>query len=135
MGTPRNPKFHGPLDLRAVPPNKWKLLIQFTYTTVITNEPYLIVIPEGFINDLASIPRIFRSIVPQIGKHRGAAVVHDYLYSRKGKMKGGVTLTRKQCDKIFLEAMKVAGVRFTRRHVMYQAVRVGGWVLFNKEKK
>jgi hypothetical protein len=128
------PHFHDPLDLRAVGAKKWKLLLSFKYTTLITGKPYRIDVPKGFVNDLASIPRIFQTIVPKIGKHRGAAVVHDYLYGKKGKL-SNQTFTRKQCDQIFLEGMKTAGVRFTRRWVMYQAVRAGGWVLFNKEPK
>jgi hypothetical protein len=61
-----------------------------------------IVVPSGEINDLASIPRIFRRIFSINGPSRPAAALHDYLYSTLG-LEG--ELTRKECDTIFLDAM------------------------------
>ncbi len=85
-----------------------------------------ITVLAGFETDLASIPPMFRSIIPVNGQHRLAAIVHDDIYSKKGKMSFGV-LTRAQADRIFLEAMKELGVGFFTRQLMYAAVRAGGW--------
>ncbi|MBW1976145.1 MAG: DUF1353 domain-containing protein [Deltaproteobacteria bacterium] len=50
---------------------------------------------------------------------RQAAVVHDYCY-RTG------CLSRKKCDQLFSEGMKVLGVPFWKRYVMYWVVRLFG---------
>ena len=78
----------------------------------------LIIVPAGFETDLASIPRIFQSLVPKVDKHMLPAIVHDYL-CRKEDYK------RKLADKIFLEAMRLKQVNPVRRRIMYWAVRIG----------
>lgn len=84
-------------------------------------------IKAGFKTDLASIPRVFQAVITPNGRERLAAVVHDYLYERQPKW-----CTRKMADDIFLEAMTVLGERWSRRYAMYMAVRVGGWLYWNK---
>lgn len=41
---------------------------------------------------------------------------------------GTAALSRKDADRVFLDAMKCAGVGFVGRRTMYSAVRTGGWV-------
>ena len=85
-----------------------------------------IIVPAGFRTDLASVPRVFRSIIPQLGRQNLPAVLHDYLY---------VTHTfgsRARCDELFLKALAWAGVGWVKRNAMYAAVRVGGWAPWNK---
>jgi len=125
-------KFHNELDVRAYKKERWKLLHEYAYTTQILHEyPTKITAPGGFITDLASIPKIVRSLIPQVGKHRGAAVIHDFLYSTSDKH----SYSRLQVDRVFLEAMKTAGVSLWKRHAMFYAVRSGGWIFFNKRRK
>jgi Protein of unknown function (DUF1353) len=89
-----------------------------------------ITVPEGFITDWASIPRFAQLFIPKdVG--RRAAVVHDYLYSTHGEYG---RWTRKECDRVFLEAMACLEVPWVARHIMYVAVRAGGWVPWNKTK-
>jgi hypothetical protein len=126
------PNFLNPLQLEAVLPNTWRLLSSFGYHTLITGKPQTITVPVGFENDLASIPRLFRNIIPVNGRHRWPAVIHDYLYSKKGILGDRMRFTRKECDQIFLEGMKVMKVGFIKRSLMYNGVRAGGWVYFNK---
>lgn len=61
-------------------------------------------IPAGAVNDLASIPRFARNLVPVNGPHRIAAALHDFVYEVNGYMNERV-LTRKEADSLFLEAM------------------------------
>jgi len=104
----------------------------------------------GFKTDLASIPRIARIAIPVNGKHRKSSVLHDLLYRKKGlieffPLKDSITgdsrssyvkaLTRKECDQMFLEAMKKDGVGWFVRSAMYSAVRTGGWVFWNRVYK
>lgn len=78
--------------------------------------PVKVIVPEGFETDLASIPRLFRFLIVKNGRHRAAAIVHDYLCRLK------MAFPRDLADKIFLEAMKVRGVPRIRRTLMYWAV-------------
>jgi hypothetical protein len=127
-----NPKFLDPLVSEAVPPDNWKLTVRFAYRTLVTGEPLTITVPAGFENDLASIPSLLTWAIPVNGKHRWAAVIHDYLYSKKGILGDRMKFTRKECDLIFLEGMKVMGVSWWKRSSMYRGVRAGGWVAWNK---
>ena len=77
-------------------------------------------VPQGFATDLASIPRIFQSIVPKLGHHIRPAIVHDYAYE------GHTALTKKEADAMFLDGMKATKVNFFRRWAMWASVRVGG---------
>lgn len=127
------PKFHDPLDTRASSKDKFILLLPYRYTTLALNEgrPTDIEAPKGFDTDFASIPQLFRSFIPVNGRHRGAAVIHDYLYRTASEHH----YTRLECDTVFLEAMKVAGVPWWKRNAMFLAVRTSGWLHFKREKK
>jgi len=111
--------------LRVAGDGEFKLESPLVYATR-TNEA--IVVPPGFITDLASIPRIFHSLIPVNGRHRSAAIVHDFLYVIQDR-------ERAEADRIFLEAMEDSGVRWTQRRLMYSAVRVGGWAPWNKGRR
>lgn len=104
---------------------QWILHGNLKYSSDILDD--FVIVPIGFETDLASIPRIFTPIIPKNGNHRPAAIVHDWL-CRKDDFK------RKTADKIFREAMKVLGVRRTRRYAMYYAVRIGA-VMANRRKE
>lgn len=122
------PQFHDPLDTRAVGTDDFQLLNAFAYTTLVFGAPKMIQAPKGFITDFASIPRLFRSLIPVNGKHRGAAVIHDYLYRTAAEH----DYSRKDCDRVFLEGMLTAKERKWRAWIMYNAVRAGGWIYFNQ---
>lgn len=81
---------------------------------------YVVEVPKGFTTDLASVPRIFQSIIPKLGHHIRPAIVHDYCYE------GNTDLTRKEADEMFLEGMQKTKVGWLRRNVMWLAVRAGG---------
>ena len=103
----------------------WRLVLPLFY---MRSDHTMIVVPSGFVTDLASIPRVFHPLIPVNGKHRAAAILHDYLYETQ-------TMSRAKADSIFLEAMEACGVRWTQRVVMYSAVRIGGWIAWNARKK
>ncbi|MBU8921770.1 MAG: DUF1353 domain-containing protein [Bacteroidales bacterium] len=103
-----------PLDI-GTKPEQWILTEACIYQSALT--PDLIVVRAGFETDLASIPRIARFFIVKNGRHRAAAIVHDYLCRLK------LDFSRVRADKIFLEAMKLRGVPRIRRRLMYWAVR------------
>ncbi len=98
----------------------WDLEGNFRYITL---AGVTILVPKGFVTDLASVPRFAAGIIPPDGPWVMAAIIHDYLYATQGL--AGV-FTRSQADDIFREAMKDLGVNKVRRNVIYAAVRVGG---------
>jgi hypothetical protein len=85
-------------------------------------------VPKGFPTDFASIPRLFQNIIQVNGKHRPAAVVHDYLCAvvdndldwAVPELRG---ITQGLADKIFREAMRCLDVEFVESSVMYRMVR------------
>lgn len=86
-----------------------------------------LVVPPGFETDLASIPRILHAMIPVNGRHRAAAILHDWLYETQLR-------SRAESDRLFLEAMADSGVRWTQRQVMYAGVRLGGWIAWSKRR-
>jgi len=86
----------------------------------------VITVPAGFVTDFASVPRGLWNIVPRWGRHGEAAVLHDYLYDI------GV-YTRKECDKIFLVAMKEC--RAKKARIIWAGVRMGGWLAWRNHRK
>ena len=124
--------FTDPLDVRVINyeklptnmQNRYKkksisyflTLEKFSYDVGREGSDNTITVPKGFYTDFASIPRLCQMLISPVGRHVKAAVIHDYLYQNKKP-------TRKEADKIFLEAMKVLGVAWWRRWIMYRAVR------------
>ncbi len=80
-----------------------------------------ITVPQGFITDGASIPRIFWNILSPYGEYFPAALIHDFLYSSRRTV-----ITRATADAIFLEGMEVVGVPWLKRQTIYRAVRLFG---------
>ena len=78
-----------------------------------------VTVPKGFVTDLASIPRIFYSILPPDGEYTVPAVIHDYLYWTQ-------TTTKEQADNILRFSMQDYKIGPITRTVIYDAVHVGG---------
>lgn len=73
-------------------------------------------VPDGFVTDLASIPRIFWQVLKPQGRHAYAAVVHDYLYWEQDR-------SREEADLIFMIAMQDSKVNRATVKLLYTAVR------------
>ena len=104
----------------------WQLTQPFIYRSELLNCD--IEVPTGYVTDLASVPRLFRFIVPVANaKNRRAAVVHDYLCTNPE----GIVKDQKQADQVFREALGVVGVGRFRSAALYYPVRtfqsIKGW--------
>jgi hypothetical protein len=116
---------------------QWWLDGRMVYQSDLLGEdgkPLRVVVPDRFLTDLSSLPRwpsIIRAIFIKNGKHRPAAVPHDYL------CRLGLDFPRRLADKVFLEAMKLVGVKRIHRRLMYWAVRLNTerLILFGKARK
>ena len=75
-------------------------------------------VPINFLTDGASVPRIFWPIFPHDGATFPAAIIHDWEYQNSIEK-------RKVVDKRFLANMKMLGLGWLHRHMIYRAVRIG----------
>ena len=116
-----NEFFPRPLDVREVGEGKWKLLSDYIYHDVDVGE---IVVPEGFVSDLYSIPRVVRSLVSKIQSSNGPAVVHDWLYRSQILGPSG----QAQADKVLRRAMgdHWCPVSWWQRAKILAGLKVGG---------
>lgn len=119
MAKPKS-KFTGEIIVKLLSENFWELAEEMEYHVGSFPSDEIIKIPIGFRTDFASVPRLFWGILPPVGKYAKAAVLHDYICFER-------MYSRKKCDDIFLEAMKVLKVKRPIRNIMYWAVRIFGW--------
>jgi hypothetical protein len=75
----------------------------------------------GFRTDLASVPRILWRFAPPAEPQTCLpALIHDCLYRSHW-------YPRAECDRIFLDLLKLNGENATKARILYWGVRSGGW--------
>ena len=89
---------------------------------------FRVTIPQGFVTDGASVPRIFWSIIPPLGIYGRAAVVHDYLYRWQ-------RTCRQDADDTLLEAMWVCKTGWFDLLAIWIAVRLFGCFAWKKDSR
>lgn len=75
--------------------------------------------PAGFVTDLASVPRVFFSLLRPDDDYAYAAIIHDYLYWTQ-------TRPKEEADSIIKYAMEDFKVANWKRQSIYAAVVVAG---------
>lgn len=121
-------RFITELDICLGDNDLWRVDKPLIYFSASLNS--LIIVQEGFLTDLASVPRLpFVYDMWGDRAHR-EAVLHDYLYCSDCFPDA----TRAQADGVFLEAMNVRKVPVHIRYPMYWAVRAAGWCRWHKRK-
>jgi hypothetical protein len=96
---------------------KWRLRQPLIYDSDVAKQ--VIVVPAGFVTDLASVPRVPIAYMLAGGTSNEASVVHDYLYTSH-------LVDRQTADAVLREASAVTGVPAWRRAIMWAAVRAFG---------
>jgi hypothetical protein len=82
--------------------------------------PVNIVVPQGFRTDFASIPPIAQALgFQKFGRHTMAAVLHDYMFTRR-------LFRFSVANAIFNQALRASGVGPTRAWVMTAACQIFG---------
>lgn len=114
-------------DLRV--DGRYIVTAPFSYTT---KEKYKITVCEGFPTDLASIPRMIRLFIQVNGRHSDAAIIHDWLYYKKGHAVCA-HFSREECDDIFYDAMIYSHVPQWKAYLMWAGVRLGGWAAWSNK--
>jgi len=80
-------------------------------------------VPQGFVTDFASVPRVFWSLLPPDGNYIYPAIVHDYMYWNQER-------PREEADEIFRIGMEEFRVSRVERFAIYNAVKkfgAGAW--------
>lgn len=103
----------------------WTILQPLIYESDVASQVFIV--PEGFVTDFASVPRIPLAFLLTGDSAHEAAVVHDYLYSRD-------VVPRLLADRVFEEAAKVTGEPGWKSWLMYAGIRLGGWVAWNNHR-
>ena len=96
-----------------------------------TNTSAVIIVPRGFVSDLASMPealQILRGRGPSSRRYVIASLVHDYLYWRQD-------CTRAQADNIMMKAMLEEGVSGIERRLVYEGVRRFGQAAWDGNRR
>jgi len=60
-----------------------------------------IIIPQGYLTDLASVPRFLRALIPNGGYHTRAAIAHDYVIEHWAHL-----ISRAEADALFDTIMR-----------------------------
>jgi hypothetical protein len=118
-------QFTKPCRVEIVGPMLFALIEPFEYHVGRYPSNEIILVPEDFITDFASIPRVFWSILSPIDEYAKAAVLHDFMYVM-------APYDRLRCEEIFLEAMTVLKVKEWKRNTIYNAVKWFGWKRWNE---
>ena len=102
-------RFANTVELEHYDSLKWKVLVPFAVDIYLCQSvPIRINVPAGFVTDLASVPRVFWSLIPPEGKVDEPSVVHDYLYAKGGDLRIG-KFSRADADRFFFWVACPAG--------------------------
>lgn len=128
-------------EKKATPKLPWKILTQL-HTVKIGKAFWMLtkdmmfatpggryIVPEGFLFDHASVPRIATSIVPPVKSAIAeASVLHDWFYVTNSK-----NVPRKFADECLKHLTLANGGSKMLANLAYAAVRIGGGGLYNKQ--
>lgn len=88
-------------------------------------------VPRGTVTDLASVPRIVpglvRVLLPSKLESALAAILHDWLYAT-------ASVSRREADRLFWLALRVAGEGRVGSWLMWAGVRAGGWLAWRRHR-
>lgn len=123
--------FADPLPALAVASDTtWRLVGPLVYRGA--TETFTV--PDGFLTDLASVPRPVQWLVPVSGRYTWAAVLHDWLCSQLSSCRllgidpRAAQAGPRDADGIFRRVMREYGVPPARRWLMWAGVRLGSLV-------
>jgi hypothetical protein len=104
---------------------RFRILRPFAYQDPAYAEPFIVPADVAtFRTDLASIPWFFAWLVPGLGTHLPAVLLHDGLVvgPKEGKTHIGPDVDREEADRILRDAMASLGTPVVRRWLMWTAV-------------
>ncbi len=112
------PAFLSPVDVEILDDELFRIVRPIEYRSNVLGA--ILVIPEGFVTDLSSVPRLPVVYWLYGGRARKAAVPHDFLYQTH-------SCPKPMADRVFLEAMGlISDLPAWARQAMYRGVSLGG---------
>ena len=115
-------KFATDLRVQRRDDGKWVTASKITYYNL-PEGVGTVTIPEGFVTDFASVPRLPFMFWLLGDRADYAALIHDYLYAT-------AKFPRAKCDAIFRHVAGWEGVGWLARWTMWTGIRVGGWASY-----
>ena len=146
-------QFNNKIEAEFDPPRKWILSRVLTYTNTdidvdslravgLSIDEHKIIVDEGFVTDLASVPRMCWAFIAPWDVAR-AAIIHDLLYKRIRQYRGAggddkkiISAAKKASDDVFHMAMKDADPAVARWKIAaaYYSVRMfGRWSIIPRD--
>lgn len=121
--------FIGNITLKRLNEHNYELEGNLSYK----NSEIKVTALHGMPTDGSSIPKVMWNVIgsPFVGNYVRSSIIHDALYTSQGLGK----LNKNQVDSLFLEMMKIEGVSWWKRTLMYWAVRLGGAKAWNSVEK
>jgi hypothetical protein len=102
----------------------WRLDRSYRYFDEVND--VVLRVPQGFIFDLASVPRVLWPVIAPFELSLVAPLLHDFLY-RAGGRTSVRDYTRAEVDRLFLRAAIEEGVPRLKASVAYRMVRMFGF--------
>jgi hypothetical protein len=113
--------FDSELSIEAASETTWRLTRPLVWTGT---QGDTFVVPTDFVTDFASVPRFMHWLVLPYGAYTRAAVLHDYLIVHLiNHPDPTLRVPSRDADGIFRRVMHDLGVPWTKRWVMWAAVR------------
>ncbi len=118
--------------VQPAPGVEWIVYQDYHVDLKVNGTPQQLIVPANAATDFSSVPAIFQSILPKIGAHSEASVIHDWLYEA---WKYHRPAPRREdqyfADLVLLAGMRAAGVDPVLCRLAYRACREFGWQLFS----
>jgi len=108
------------IKLAYIPSKKGKKWKTANELRVELSDKSVLIIPEGFENDLSSVPKFLWGVMPPFGNFLIGALVHDYLYITKDRR------GRKFADKQMLRLSNLHNKNKFDNYIRYYGVRLFG---------
>src|SRR3954470_19612230 len=119
-------KYGSDIVVKPLDATRWQLMGPVCYA----GDTDRFLIPENYVTDWATIPRVVVWLFPRFGNHAKAAILHDYLLT--DALPAG-RVTSVDADGLFRRAMRELGVPPVKRWLMWAGVRWGA--LFNRRRR
>jgi hypothetical protein len=114
------------IELHREGPLSYRLARRFGYRDAHHAEPFLVPADvASFRTDLTSVPWVFGWLVPGLGTHLPAVLLHDALVSDGDPTHLGPEVSREEADRVFRDAMRHLGTPLIRRWLIWAGVAVG----------
>ena len=121
------------LDTRELGHDTFELLAPLYVSILIGAETYECMIPEGFVTDFCSVPRVPFAYTLFGGKYNRTGTLHDALYSNWSHIKlihaalrTELPVTKELADAILYQSLRDEGASYLTAISMYQGVNLFG---------